>query len=392
MCRTVTLILMFLFIMSSESIASEKTSLAEKSLYSTGNTARLKNTMLKAKGCEKLVIGFIGGSITQGARATRADQAYVYHVANWWVKHFPDTEIKFINAGIGSTDSEIGAFRVQKHLLRYSPDFVIAEFAVNDPNTKEAAETLEGLTRQVLKSSKNPAMLYLFMCNVTNGSASVSAQEWHSKIGRHYGIPMISFGDAVWPEIESGRMRPEEIFDDGLHPNDLGHQYASDFIISFLNKIYSSFETPDQWKQDFKFPAPLISDHFEHTTFLQPGDIEPYINKGWMINADRRFQSAWNSHAKESMIGFEIEGAEISILYNRHTSAGIVNVKVDDLPEQTINAFNPSYPRPHAEKIFHGDKVSKHKVFIELSDKKDDKSNGHNFNLLGFMVVNEVID
>jgi acyl-CoA thioesterase-1 len=164
MRRALILLLILFFIGSIETEASQNISFAEKSLYSMGNTARLKNTMLKARREESLVVGFIGGSITQGARATRGDRTYVYHVAKWWKAHFPDTEIKFINAGIGSTDSNIGAFRVYDHLLKYKPDFVVVEYAVNDSNTKEAAETLEGITRQVLKAPNNPAMLFLFMC------------------------------------------------------------------------------------------------------------------------------------------------------------------------------------------------------------------------------------
>ena len=52
-----------------------------KSLLNTGNTARLENVMQKAAKGEKTVIGVIGGSITQGARASTGEKRYANLVA-----------------------------------------------------------------------------------------------------------------------------------------------------------------------------------------------------------------------------------------------------------------------------------------------------------------------
>ena len=32
-------------------------------------------------------------------------------------------------------------------------------------------------------------------------NAGGNAQEWHGKVGEHYGLPMVSFRDALWPEV-----------------------------------------------------------------------------------------------------------------------------------------------------------------------------------------------
>jgi len=80
-----------------------------------------------------------------------------------------------------------------------------------------AAETLEGLVRQVLKRPNHPAVVLLFMMN----RQGANAQEWHGKIGRHYGLPMVSFRDALWPEIQAGSMKWEDVEADMVHPNDV---------------------------------------------------------------------------------------------------------------------------------------------------------------------------
>ena len=132
---------------------------------------------------------------------------------------FPQAQVTFVNAGIGATGCNFGALRAQRDLLSKRPDFVVVEYACNDANTQAAAETLEGLLRQILKQPNQPAVIMLFM--MARGGRN--AQEWHSKVGRHYGLPMVSFRDAFWPEIEAGRMKWEDVIADQVHPNDRGH-------------------------------------------------------------------------------------------------------------------------------------------------------------------------
>ena len=92
---------------------------------------------------ERLVIGFIGGSITQGSLSTTPQTCYAYRVYTWWKETFPQAEFAYCNAGIGGTTSEFGVARVGTDLLAERPDFVIVEFSVNDESTEHFKETYE---------------------------------------------------------------------------------------------------------------------------------------------------------------------------------------------------------------------------------------------------------
>ena len=48
---------------------------------------------------------------------------------------FPDTEVNYVNAGIGATNSYLAVHRVDNDLLAHKPDVVVVEFSVNDSNT-----------------------------------------------------------------------------------------------------------------------------------------------------------------------------------------------------------------------------------------------------------------
>ncbi|MEK9984207.1 MAG: SGNH/GDSL hydrolase family protein, partial [Opitutae bacterium] len=68
-------------------------------------------------------VAFIGGSITQM-------EGYRPILADWLQKRFPETEFEFINAGISSTCSTSGAFRLREHVLSKGRiDLFFVEFA-----------------------------------------------------------------------------------------------------------------------------------------------------------------------------------------------------------------------------------------------------------------------
>ena len=118
----------------------------------------IKNVMKRAEAGKKLTIGFIGGSITQGSLSSTPQKCYAYLVYEWWVRTFPNARFEYVNAGIGGTTSQFGVARAQDDLLSKNPDFVIAEFSVNDESTEHFMETYEGLVRKILSSKPQPAL------------------------------------------------------------------------------------------------------------------------------------------------------------------------------------------------------------------------------------------
>ena len=61
----------------------------EAAVANRGNQARIKKVFQRAQQGEKLTIGFLGGSITQGSLATDPKLCYAYRVYEWWCKTFP---------------------------------------------------------------------------------------------------------------------------------------------------------------------------------------------------------------------------------------------------------------------------------------------------------------
>ena len=71
----------------------------EKGIANVGDVSRMKEVMARADAGERLVIGFIGGSITQGSLSTTPQTCYAYRVYTWWKETFPQAEFAYCNAG-----------------------------------------------------------------------------------------------------------------------------------------------------------------------------------------------------------------------------------------------------------------------------------------------------
>ena len=195
---------------------------------------RLKNLMKRAANGESLVIGFLGGSITQGSLSSTPKTCYAYLVYEWWKKSFPNAAFSFVNGGIGGTTSHYGGARAWKDVLCYRPDIVTVDFSVNDDANEFFEETYEGMLRRLLAAPSAPAVVVLNNAFYDTGK---NAQDYHNRIADHYGIPHVSIKDTVYPDVESGKIVRADITPDNLHPNDKGHRLVADEICKLLDSI-----------------------------------------------------------------------------------------------------------------------------------------------------------
>ena len=354
-----------------------------RGIISEGDPSRLQNVFRKAESGGPVVIGVIGGSITQASAISRP-----YHqvMLDWWKTTFPKARFTVINAGIGATGSKYGAMRVRRDILWHEPDLVVIEYAVNDSATKECAETYEGLVRQILNAPGKPALVLLFMMQ-KDGSNS---QEWQVRIGRHYSLPLVSYRDALWPEIKEGRIRWEQISRDGVHPNDLGHHLAGELLQGAFRKAFKTYSAPGTTALCPNVPEPLISDRYEHTMLYDRGDLRPVKSPGWRFNGNDRATLDWESSQPGSTIQFEFEGKDLFLYYWRERGpVGKVGVRVDGAEPITVDAwFDQSWGGYIASaKIGENLKPGKHLVTVTLLDDRNPQSNGNAFRIFGFGVT-----
>lgn len=314
----------------------------ERGMIYRGNWQRLKECMKKARMGQKIKVGFLGGSITQGSLSSKPEMCYAYLVYKWWKEKFPQSEIVYINAGIGGTTSQFGVSRVKEDLLWYRPDFALIEFAVNDDNTEFFEETYEGLIRRAYGNECNTALLLMNNVRYDNG---VNAQEMHLKVAKAYELPMVSMKSTIWPEVESGRIPKREITPDDLHPNDAGHALVAEVITSFLEQVYAQMDVAEDIA-DFKgerLPKPITANAYENAVRYQNYNSKPVL-QGFMadneVQNDIRevFRKGWTASEEGAKICFTLAGTEIAVQYRKSVkkSAPVAKAVVDGKEEEAV--------------------------------------------------------
>lgn len=382
--------LLYALTLASILLAADDTAIIERSLVSMGDTARIHAVFQKAQKGKPVTIAVLGGSITQGAMASKEEFRYGNLLAQWWRSAFPQSAITFVNAGIGATGSDIGTYRVKKHLLSKKPDFVVVEYSVNDPNDPKSAETLEGVLRQILKQPNHPAVALLFMMD----QAGHNAQEVHQPIGAHYCLPMASFRDALWPEIQAGRIAWDNVEADAVHPNDTGHEHAAKFIINLLQKAKEHLPENGTSSTFSSLPGPITKNAFEFTSMFDAKSLPPQKNTGWEIFTDPVFGPffgpGWKSATPGSTLEFNVKGRAISVLFFRiKGDTGIAEASVDDGPPIKMDAwFDQAWGGYTPLQLISRDLTpGKHRLKIRLLDEKNPNSGGYEFRIHAVMTA-----
>ena len=290
---------------SSDPLTSE---VVARSQLSTGNLGRLASVVAKADRGEPITLGVIGGSITVGAFATAPENSYAGRLLAWWQNRFPRCNVSMINAGLGGTGSMYGALRARRDLLSSLPDLVVVEFAVNDNWTD--GEAFEGLVRQILAQPNSPAVLLLFMMWEKGGND----QEMQSKVGAHYRLPMVSFRDAIWPEIEAGRLKWSDYIVDTVHPTDAGHAAAARFITAMCDTALNTARTGRSGPPG-PLPAPLYTDAFQHIGWRDAAALDPIDNEGWSRGFNETNIAGWDAPGTAGRISFDWTGSGVVVVF-----------------------------------------------------------------------------
>lgn len=351
---------------------------------------RLKNLMKRAANGESLVIGFLGGSITQGSLSSTPKTCYAYLVYEWWKKSFPNAAFSFVNGGIGGTTSHYGGARAWKDVLCYRPDIVTVDFSVNDDANEFFEETYEGTLRRLLAAPSDPAVVVLNNVFYDTGK---NAQNYHNRIADHYGIPHVSIKDTVYPDVESGKIVRADITPDNLHPNDKGHRLVADEICKLLDSIKAEMEEETIAGENIEgkstkteasvlLPAPLTENAYEHSRLIQIQDNEAILD-GFLVDPIEKkgmldiFKNGWTAAHTNDKISFEIECSCLAVQYRKSVQQPVPKAKaVIDGDEAHAVILDGNFTEDwgdclYLEPLLHHAEKKVHRIEIIVTDAKD---------------------
>lgn len=354
----------------------------DRGVINVGNLTRMKRAMKKAMNGEAITVCFIGGSITAGAAATSSENCYAYLVYSWWKNKFPNSNIAYVNAGVGATNSKFGVARVEEDVLSQEPDVIFAEFSVNDTDNDLFQETFEGLIRRILLYKTEPA---LFLFNNVFYDDGHNAQRVHNEIGMYYDLPIVSMKESLYAEIERGNMIAADITADNLHPNDLGHNLVAGVITNLLNQIYDTqVENMEDTCCYFVPETTVTENRYIHSVRRSSRTSSPVCNGFEKDKAMKQgvwdvFRYGWYGNRAGGSIHFEVEGTMISAQYRKYAihPAPIAKIIIDG-DEKNAVVLDANFNETWGDCLYLQDIVvartlGKHTIDIVITEAVEDK-------------------
>jgi lysophospholipase L1-like esterase len=183
---------------------------------------------------DRLTVAFLGGSLTWGARASDPNRtSYRGLICERLEATYPRAHFHFVDAAIGGTGAQLGAFRLQRDVLDKKPDLVFLDFTLNDDTYKVSPDTLaayESIVRRVIADGRCP-LVQMFLASrydVVEGLPErMLRRDAHLAISHAYHTAV---GDAIAlmrDRYQHGRADIEMIWPpdafDNTHPTDLGY-------------------------------------------------------------------------------------------------------------------------------------------------------------------------
>ena len=299
----------------------------------------LKNSQHIFSKTKKGRVGFLGGSITESA-------GWRLHVAESLQKRFPQTEFDFVYAGIGSTDSTYGAFRLHRDILsKGKVDLLFIESAVNELHNSRTRDDITKAVEGIILQSRrhNPHIdivaQYLYdMPYVESYRKGITPWQIAAldRISLQYGINAIDQARQVTTWFDTGEIPPEKF--GGCHPKPVGHKAYGEMIDRLFDHAWdgSSVNSPITHLGSRRYDENSYDrGHFQSIKTAK-------IKNGWKVV--KNWQGTGKGRVRKHDVGIDYmealtPGAELAVEFSGTAiglpmvagpDVGIIEWKVDD--------------------------------------------------------------
>lgn len=360
-----------------------------------------QNARIRFERDKKGHVAFIGGSITEM-------NGYRPMVMEILRRKFPKTHFTFTDAGISSTCSTTGAFRLADHVLSKGPvDLFFVEFAVNDDQDagharRECIRGMEGIVRHTRLHNPNADIVITYFVNPSMlktwqaGKVPLSVAA-HDQVAKYYKIPTINLAKEVAEQISDGNLTWQQF--GGTHPKPYGNQICA----AMIDRLMSS-----AWKDPLSADTKLTP----HPLPEKPLDANSYFRGRLMDPAQATSQDGFSSKVpkwselkgscrsrfvQDKLLCADRPGAELTLRFQGTAigayvlagpDAGIVEASVDGGPFEQVNLyhhFSKGLHYPHTVMFATDLEPGRHTLKLHTIGKKDPRSVGNAIRVLHFV-------
>ena len=309
----------------------------------------LHNSFLKMQNRRHARVAFLGGSITEM-------EGWHNLVMQQLRQRFPDTEFDFVCAGIPSTGSTPGAFRLENDVLSHGEiDLLFVEAAVNDDtNHFSYVEQIRGMEGEVRHAREKYPEVDIVMLHFIYDPFIVDYAEGripdvilnHERVANHYGIPSINLSKEIAVRMADGEFTWDEF--GGTHPHMMGHKYYAAAIADLFDTMW--MDAPNDEIRPHKIPDSKL-DPFSYCNGRLVDIREAHYKKGWKYSSDWFPQSQVQTrqgfvhvpmlYATQSgePLTFDFTGTAVGIFCVAGPHAAMLEYSIDGAPYRLLDTY-----------------------------------------------------
>jgi len=295
----------------------------------------------RARAGESLNVVFFGGSLTWGAGASEPNAtSYRALTSQQLAAEYPAAKIRFIDAAVGGTGSQIGCCRIDRDVLEFDPDLVFLDFTLNDGFeilNQQALAAYETILRRLQASGSLVLQVVMPYMQITRTTEVMARSDAHKVLARHYGNPLSDVLTAVRERVKQGTADPDAMWptNDKTHPCDVGYGiYAEVAFATFRAAVADGTAAIVQ-------PARLYATTYDHVTRTLL-TTQPDLPRGWTRCAPCDsstcgdfIMSRWLESVIEASPGADelrvtAQGSVVIMLAEGSENAGRYEVRIDD--------------------------------------------------------------
>jgi len=346
---------------------------------------------------------FLGGSITFMSGWREMVCVELEH-------RFPETKFDFINAGIPSTGSTPGAYRLVRDAFKNGRvDLIFEEAAVNDfyngRSDKEQIRGMEGIVRHARNINPNIDIILMYFVDPEkmreyNNDKIPKVIQNHERVAAHYNLPSINFALEITERINREEFSWENDFKD-LHPSPFGHQLYFRtinrlFEVAWVDKPVAANGQIKAYYQ----PEKLDEFCYEAGMLLSPDNIEK-VN-GFKV--DPHWQNTVGGGIRPGFVNvpmlvgdnpgdsFELSfiGSAVGLFVIAGPDAGSIEYRINNGKWKKQDLYTKWSQSLHIPWVYmletELEKRKKHQLEVRLLNQKNMQSKGYSCRIVNFAV------
>lgn len=373
---------------------------SEKNYQYLQKRGNLFNSYNKLKKGEPFRVAFLGGSITEM-------DGWRNSICETLKQRFPSTEFDFVAAGIGSTGTTPGAFRLEQDVLsKGKVDLLFVEAAVNDDTNgfSPVAQIrgMEGEVRHALLNNPEMDIIMLhfisdtFIKTIEVGGIPEVIQN-HEKVADYYQIPSVNLAKEITLRMKDGQFDWDKF--GGIHPSPFGHTFYAAAITRLLDEMWAASSNKKGIKPHSVPAVPLDKFSYYGRQFVN-------ISEAVLVN-DWALKEEWTpGYPSGTRAGFvkvpmlealtpdatlklQFKGTAIGLFCVAGPEAGIVEYSIDGSIFKSVDTYTAWSGSLYIPWVFMLDSElenKEHQLLLRMSSQKNPKSKGYACQIRNFVV------